>query len=270
MINILMAGDVRVYPGIELAIYSTLTHNKGINWHIFTMSITIERGDGLCQDFIGLQDWHKNKQKKIVTYLDPTSRIVFHDVKDLYIKHFWKNPNEWSGFTPYAGLRLLADLELKYTDHILYLDCDVAVQGDITSMYWEYLSKGYEYCAYVCPEACDNNGEMVSGVMLMNLKKIRETGFLERARKNVNTHVYKYYDQDALRDAGKPYPLPETYGYLEELEKCPYDPIILHFTNRLQPKVYDDKGITYFYRRYPKLEYVKKGVELLDTFELQT
>ena len=32
MMNILMTGNDRVYPGMELAIYSTLTHNKGINW----------------------------------------------------------------------------------------------------------------------------------------------------------------------------------------------------------------------------------------------
>lgn len=270
MINILMAGNDVVYPGMELAIYSTLTHNKGINWHIFTMDITIERDDGLCRDFHSLNEWQRNKLKKIVTYLDPTSRIIFHDVKELYMKHFWKNPNEWSGFTPYAALRLLADLELKYTPHVLYFDCDIAVQGDITKMYWDYLDKGYEYCAYICPDACDFEGEMVSGIMLMNLDKIRETGFLEKARENVRTHVYRFYDQDALSAAGKAYPLPETYGYMEELERCPYDPVILHFTNKLIPKVYDTLGVTYFYRRFPKLEYVKKGVELLDTFEIQT
>ena len=37
MMNILMSGNDHVYPGMELAIYSTLTHNKGIKWYIFTM-----------------------------------------------------------------------------------------------------------------------------------------------------------------------------------------------------------------------------------------
>ena len=265
IMNLLMCGNERVYTGIELAVYSTLTHNKGIHWHIFTMDIEIEDSKGGMIKFEGLNDWHKNKLRKIVKYLDPTSRIAFHDAEEMYKKYFWKNPNELSWLTPYAPLRLLADIMLPQLDHILYLDCDTAVQGDISSMYWGYLQKGYNYYACVCNDACDYEGEMVSGVMLMDLAKMRETKFLEIARKNIQTHVYKWYDQDAIRDAGKPYPLPETYGYLYELEKCSYTPVILHFTNRLTPKIYGQEGRTYFYRRFPFLDYVRKGVELIDT-----
>ncbi len=107
---------------------------------------------------------------------------------------------------------------------------------------------------------------MVSGVMLMDLKRIREDGFLKRARENIHKNLYQYPDQDALRDAGKPGPLPETYSYLYELEFCAYKPLVLHFTNKLSPKIYSDEGRTVFYRRYPFLDYVKKGVELKDGF----
>lgn len=268
MINILMAANERVYPGVEVVLWTTMFHNKGINWHIFTMDLSIEdNGKGMY--FVGLLPWQKERMEKIVRYLDPTSRITFHDTHDLYMQYFWKNPNEWSPFTPYTMLRLFADIELPYLNHILYLDCDVAVQGDIISMYWEYLQKGAMYCAYVCPDACQYEGEMVAGIMLMDLKRMRETGFLEEARKNLCTHVYRYPDQDAIRDTGiKPYPLPETYSYMEDLEKCHYTPTILHFTNRLTPKIYCEEGATYFYRRYPQFQYVKEGLQLLDTINI--
>lgn len=255
---------------MELALWTLLTHNKGLNIYIFTMDIDIQNNEiGQGMKFFGLNDWQKQKLEKIVRYLDSTSHITFKDVGNVYQVLLGGNPNEWSGFTPYAMLRLLADHVLPYIDHILYLDCDIAIQGDIISMYQEYLQKGEIYCAYVCPDACQYEGEMVSGIMLMNLKKMRDTEFLVKARQNICKHVYKYPDQDAIRDVGvKPYPLPETYSYMDELEKCHYTPVILHFTNKLAPKIYCEEGRTYFYRRYPQFEYVKKRLQLLDTINI--
>lgn len=269
MMNILMSGNDHVYTGMELAIYSALTHNKGINWYIFTMDIEIDMGDGGVMVFCGLNSWQKNKLKKIVSYLDNTSKITFIDMKDMYMEYLAGNINETSPFTPYAALRLLADVALPDTSHVLYLDCDTAVQGDISGI-MDFLRQGKDYYAYVCPDACGYEGEMVSGVMLMDLGRTREDGFLKRARENMHKNLYQYPDQDALRDAGKPGPLPETYSYLYELELCAYEPLILHFTNKLSPKIYGDEGRTVFYRRYPFLDYVKKGVELIDTINFGT
>lgn len=265
--NLLLAGNDAVYIGMELAVYTTLFHNKGIDIHIFTMDIDITDGIKGCH-YTGLLPWQKTKLKKIVAYLDPTSRICFYDVEKEYHEYLEGNANEWSNFTPYALLRLLADVCLPYIDHILYLDCDVAVTGDISDMYWSYLGKGHMYCASICSDACNYEGEMVSGVLLMNLRKMREEHFLEHARENVMKNVYKYPDQDAIRDVGNPYPLPETYGYLYDLALCPYMPVILHFTNQLSPKIYGEKGHIYFYRKFPFLKYVKEGVERLDTISI--
>ncbi len=262
--NILMSGNDHIYPGMELAIYSTLMHNKNINWYIFTMDIETDMGNGEIMVFHGLDKWQKNKLRKIVSYLDDNSKITFIDMQDMYIKYLAGNINEASPFTPYATLRLLADVALPDINHVLYLDCDTAIQGDISGII-DFLKSGKDYYAYVCPDAYGYEGEMVSGVMLMDLDRIRKDGFLGRARENIHKNLYKYPDQDALRDAGKPGMLPETYSYLYKLELCPYKPLILHFTNKLSPKIYGDEGRTVFYRRYPFLDYVKNGVELIDT-----
>lgn len=271
--NMLIAGNNKVYPGMELVIYSTLSHNKGINWYVFTMDIVLD-DDGNNRPmeqryFEGLGEWHKNKLRKIVNHLDSSSTITFVDTEEMYKKYFWHNPNEYSWLTPYAPLRTLAEVALPYVPHILYMDCDTAVTGDISTMYWSYLQKGYDYCAYVENNARSGEGEMVSGVMLMNLDKIRQSGFLDRARKNIMETEYEYYDQGAIEDAGKPFPLPDEYSYIHELEVMDHIPTILHFTNQLNPKIYDtSKGREYFFRRYPFLKYVKEGIELLDTINI--
>lgn len=267
--NILLAGNDKVYVGMELVIYSTMAHNKNINWFIFTMDITIkneETKEG--KDFKGLGAWERNRLRSIVKMFDKNSDIVFIDTHDLYVQEFWNNPNEFSWLTPYAPLRLLADIALPELNEVLYLDCDTAVDGDLSEMYYTYLDENTNYAAYECKAAIETDiSEMISGVMLMNLKKMRETGFLERARENVRTHVYKWYDQDAIAAAGRPEKvLPEKYSYMYEYEYLTYKPVIYHFTNKLNPKVYDlPKGRDFFYNRYPYFKYVKEGVARLDS-----
>ena len=77
MMNIVMSGNSTVFTGMELAIYSTLTHNKNINWYIFTMDITIISPEGNSIQYKGLTNWQKEKLTRIVHYLDKNSRITF-------------------------------------------------------------------------------------------------------------------------------------------------------------------------------------------------
>ena len=269
MMNILLAGNDIVYPGLELVIYSTMNHNKNINWFIFTMDITIINDDtNEAKAFTGLGKWERNRLRMIVKSFDSHSNITFIDTHDLYMQEFWKNPNEFNWLTPYAPLRLLADIALPEVDRLLYLDADTAVDGDLRPMYESYLDENTNYAAYECKAVINTDiSEMISGVMLLNLKKIRETGFLEQARKNVRTHIYKWYDQDAIVAVGRPEKvLPEKYSYMYEYEYLTYKPVIYHFTNDLNPKIYQlPEGRDFFYKRYPFLNYVKEGVERLGT-----
>lgn len=266
--NILMSGDDSMYDGFELVVYSTMKHNKDVHWYFFTMNISCPIC-GNMRDFREIPDWQRQRLANIVHYFDPKSTITFINVQELFDKTIANNPNAESGFTPFTNLRLLADIALPDLDDCLYLDCDIAVQEDLTSMYYNYLAKDYCYCAYSLPEACCWEGEMVAGVLLLNLKKIRETKFMDKARWNLCHHEYRFPDQMALRDTAKPYPLPETYNYLFDLWKCHYKPAILHFTNELSPKVYQDSQKEVFYRTYPFLRYVQEGMKIIDEIGLE-
>ena len=263
--NVLLCGDNGMYVGMELVVYTLMHHNKNVNLYIFTMDIDVMHPNGEAVQYKSLGEWQRQKLKTIVKMHDRNSNICFIDVHDYYLKYFNDGPNHYSHFSPYAPMRLLADVILPSVDGLLYLDCDVAITGDITPVYNDYLNRDTCYSAYFTPGAFNGEGEMVSGVMIMNLAKIRKEKFLEKARNNYMTHQYMYPDQDALRDAGTALRLPPNVGYCESLEDSVELPLIIHFTNMVNPKIYMG-GITRekFFRKFPFLKYVKDGVEQID------
>ena len=146
MMNIVMSANDYVYCGVELVIYSTLTHNKNINWYIFTMNVAIRDDAGNYKAYKGLNDRQQEKLRKIVKYLDKNSNITFIDCAPFYQKHLEGSVNEQSDFTPYATLRLIMDKALPYVNETLYFDCDVGVMGNFESMYRDCAQQKSESC----------------------------------------------------------------------------------------------------------------------------
>lgn len=264
--NILLEGNDITYNGVELVIYTLLTHNKHCNIYIFTMDIEVDHKNGLMQIFKSYTPEQRDRLKKLVKYLDTTSNITFIDALEVYNKHLIPSVNEFTPFTPYAALRLVADILLPNIDDVLYLDADTAITGNIEGVYNDYKNRDGNYAAYVCQPACGYEGEMISGVIIFNLRKIRETGFLSLARKNYRNKEYKYPDQMALRDAGDPLQLPDDFGYCMNIHERSVLPLVVHFTNDISPKIYCclDK-LAIFYRTFPWLNYVQEGLKRFDT-----
>lgn len=267
LMNVLFAANDIVYSGLELAIYTLLSHNKNVNIYIFTMDCDIyneQEGRGVL--YRSLLDWQKDRLFKIVKYLGQGhSNLCIKDVHDLYMEYLDKSVNRYTSFTPYTALRLLADIALPYVNDLWYFDCDVTINGNIEEYYNTYIRKGCPYAAYVTPGACDGKGEMVAGVMFMNLAEMRSTNFLERARFNYNHNEYNYPDQCAIRDVGGPEIFPPTLGYCDNLDDCLELPLIIHFTNKIGPKIYAAKNSETFYRKFNFLKYAKEGLALIDT-----
>lgn len=272
MMNILIAGNIDVYFGIEVTLYSLFKYNRNINLYILTSSfqqISLNNREG--RYFNGLGQDEKNKITNIVKYFDPyNSTVTFIDPIDTYRQVLEGGINEFSCFTPYAAFRLLADLVLpKDVEDVLYLDCDTVIQGPIENMYkWCQMSEYYCLASYA-EDACEGDGEMVSGVMFFKLNEIRKNNFLNLARQNYKRYEYRYPDQMAMRDAGEIGHLPEEYGWLHPLDKYAKQPIIIHFTNGLE-KIYSP-NITplRFYRLYPQLKWIQKGLQLIDIIKFK-
>lgn len=268
--NALFAANDLAYSGLELAVYTLLHHNPNTNIYVFTMTcIIINPQTGEAHNYYALQDWQRGKLQKIVQYLGKgKANLVIKDVTELYLKYLDNSVNRYTGFTPLASLRLLADIALPNVNNLWYFDCDVAITGDISSYYNYYSQKDCLYGAYVAQDACDGKGEMITGVMFMNLKKMRDTKFLEQARYNYNHNLYEFPDQMAIRDTGDPEIFPSTLGYCDDLYECLELPLIIHFTNLISLKIYFAKSREYFFRKFPFLKYAQEGIDLLDTINM--
>lgn len=270
--NVLVSGNMSVYYGMEVTIYSLMRYNRNINLYVLTSTFDqiAQPWDNMCRHFEGLGEFEKQKITNIIKYFDPYgSTVTFIDPIDLYRTHLEGGANEFSCFTPYAAFRLLADLILQDVEDVLYLDCDTVIQGSIESMYKACQTSEHYCLASYAEDACEGDGEMVSGVMFFNLNEIRQNNFLNLARQNYKRYEYQYPDQMAMRDAGEIGHLSEEYGYLQPLDKYAKQPIIIHFTNSLE-KIYS-KNISplRFYRLYPQLKWIQKGLQMLDIVKFE-
>lgn len=262
--HIAIAGNGKVLSGMELLIYSTMLHNRDVIWHVMTGDLKVDNGDGTGTIYGGISETDCEWLRKIVKFCDYRSDLIRHDVSELYDQTIAMSVNRGSGFTPYTALRLLSDLAFPDLDTVFYLDSDIIVQGDIRPPYLQYRWSEYDYAAYTIPDACQGEGEMVGGVLVLNLRQCRKSGFLHRARKYYIANQYRWMDQEALRDAGgKLGDLQETYHYLRDHKMATYKPVILHFCCDNKFKIYTAPTIADFFRYYPEHKYLKDGIDII-------
>lgn len=262
--NIMLALNDAIVSGALCVLCSTMKHNKNVNWYILTMDIDMKYPtEPEVTRYTAIRDYKRKLMRRIVKYFDSNSNITFIDARQYYDKYLANSPNWCSGFTPYAPLRLLTGKILPHLDHLLYLDCDTIVCKNLEPYYNKYCFTDHEYAAYRIPEACDMRGEMISGVLFMNLKKCRETGFFDRAIYNYCHNEYLYPDQMAIRDTCEPLDIEETLNYMRNLETCLTDPVIIHFSSELELKIYQTDWVVFF-RRYPQFKYIDQYIEIID------
>ena len=118
-------------------------------------------------------------------------------------------------------------------EKLLYLDIDMMAGGDISKLYniditeYEYAAVKEKYgCWLIRPDYIN------AGMLLLNMKKIKETGLLEKAREKIKTKKMLFADQDAIYwSTTKKKILPRIYNEQSKFNKK--DTIICHFCKRL-------------------------------------
>ncbi|MBR5646538.1 MAG: lipopolysaccharide biosynthesis protein [Treponema sp.] len=230
MMNILFCGNHKVFDGILTCTLSILkrTQSKNIfNFYIFTMDVSY-----LNKDFTSITDKQIAFLEKIIKSYNNENTIIKIDITDLYEKELKNSKNENTSYSPYCMLRLFADIPQVMPDKLLYLDTDTLANKDITSLY-EINIDDYEYAV-----ARDHYGKILvypnfmnSGVMLMNIKKIRQTGLLQKARKIAYEKKYLFPDQTAIKKSTtKRKMLSQRFNDQKFLYK---NTVIRHFSKRL-------------------------------------
>ncbi len=181
--NILYCGDRNIEKGIIMSAISVGLHALDpLHVYILTM------------------DWQENDSHYEMISSSCVDRVNCY-LKDLNEESFAKRiilPDSWkklidgvnvqTRFTPYCMLRLFADMSEELPDKILYLDADVICRVNPRDFYEMDISD-YEvagvldyYGSWFFRKRWYRRDYINSGVMLLNLKKIRENKMFVECR----------------------------------------------------------------------------------------
>lgn len=243
MINILFAGNDKIFDGILTCMLSILIRTKTREpfiFYIFTMDVS-----HIKEEYKALSIKDVDFLDKVAKEYNVKNRVIRKDVIELYNKEFAHCPNEMTYCSPYTLLRLLADKIDAIPDKLLYLDVDIMFQRDIKLLYHTNIDK-YEYAA-----ARDHYGKYLihpnyinAGVLLLNMKMIKKTQLFEKARKLLKIKKLIFADQSAIyRNTIKKKMLPQKFNDQKFLHK---HTVVRHFSKRL------------FYLPYPHTDNVKQ------------
>lgn len=243
MINILFAGNDKIFDGILTCMLSILIRTKTrepFTFYIFTMDVS-----HIKEEYKALSIKDVDFLDKVAKEYNVKNRVIRKDVIELYNKEFAHCPNEMTYCSPYTLLRLLADKIDAIPDKLLYLDVDIMFQRDIKLLYHTNIDK-YEYAA-----ARDHYGKYLihpnyinAGVLLLNMKMIKKTQLFEKARKLLKIKKLIFADQSAIyRNTIKKKMLPQKFNDQKFLHK---HTVVRHFSKRL------------FYLPYPHTDNVKQ------------
>ncbi len=234
MINILFAGNKSVFDGALSEIISITNKTKEpVNCIILTMDLTRVK-----EEFLPITDEQIEFLNKVAKSKNEKNQVEKIDVTELYEKEFGRGKNESAYCTPYTLLRLLADLIPNIPDKILYLDIDMLAQKDISTLYNIDISN-YEYAAVK-----EKYGSKIirydyinAGMLLLNMKKIKETKLFEKGREMLRKRKLLFADQDAIFwNTTRKLILPRIYN--EQRKFNCKDTVICHFSKRLWLKPY--------------------------------
>ncbi len=193
-IPICYCGNKKIFGGILMSVLSIIDKTPSpIEIILLTMDLTDKN-----PAFTPFTEEQRDILDAAIKEVNPDSTARIVDVTDLQRKYFTKAKNQKNSYTPYASIRLFLDL-LDVPEKLIYLDADVMCLKDVTELYKNDL-EGYEFAAVVDIVGRRFFGKNYcnSGVLLLNLKKIRETDLFERARIRVRDRFMLMPDQSAI------------------------------------------------------------------------
>lgn len=243
MINLLFAGNRGVFDGVLSAMLSIVKRTKTkepFRVILFTMDLS-----HLSPAYVPVTEEDTAFLGAVLREYNEDSTVERVDVSALYREEFAGCPNEGAYCSPYTLIRLLADRVQCIPDKLLYLDIDVMLNRDIRLLYDVDVSV-VEYAA-----ARDHYGKYLiypnyinAGVLLLNMKKIRETGLFCRARELLRKKKLTFADQSAIiRSTTKKKMLPQKFNDQKFLHR---HTVVRHFSKRL------------FWLPYPHTENIKQ------------
>ena len=198
MVEVMYCGNYKVFDGMLLSLLSMAKNTKeSIKAHIITMSL-----ENLDPNYKAVSYENAMYIDKMLKEYNKDSLVVYHDVTELFLKIKSNEKNLISIYSPYTLLRLITDRIEGIGEKVIYLDTDTMVKGDIKDLY-DIDVEGFEFAV-----AYDYMGRVFrihkalryfnAGIMLLNLKMIKETGIFKKSMELLDEKELWLHDQDAL------------------------------------------------------------------------
>lgn len=230
MVNILFCGNDKVFDGMltcALSILKRTESKEPFTFYVFTMDVS-----HLKDSYVPVSERQMAFFEEVIKGYNPENRAVLVDVTSLYREEFDGCPNEGAYCSPYTLIRLFADRVDGMPDKLLYLDVDIMFNRDVHLLYdvdvtdCEYAAARDHYGKYLI-----NPNYVNAGVLLFNLRRMRETNLLGKARGLIKTRKLVFADQSAIiRSTTKKKMLPQKFNDQKFLHK---HTVVRHFSKRL-------------------------------------
>lgn len=227
--NILYCGDKNIADGLMMSLISLTDYNKEhLNVYVLTMSVETEKGlfEPLDNSFAEFMD-------RFLKEKNPQSSFTLIDMTKEFVAEF-PVANAETRFTPGCMLRLYADSVSSLPSKILYLDNDVICRGSIAPLYntdmtdTELAGTLDYYGRWFFRNNILKMDYLNSGVLLLNMDKIRQTSLFTRCRQRCKEKQMFMPDQSALNKlAVSKKILPRKFN---EQRKLRSDTVLQHFT----------------------------------------
>lgn len=194
-VHILYCGNRFITHGIYLSALSVIknTPNTDFVFHIMTMTAKDygPKGEGIHPSDMPYFE-------EMITHFNPNNKAILYDLTEQYENGIGKTKNHINRFTPFAMLRLFAE-DIIDADTVIYLDTDTMCNRDINEFF------NYDISNVELGAVLDYLGQwwlggtyFNSGVLFLNMKKIRETHLFNRCVELLLHKKLYFPDQDAL------------------------------------------------------------------------
>ena len=230
MINLLYCGNDKVFDGLMISLLSASKNTKDtIRAYVLTMDLR-----DVNEKYKPLTEQHRKYLEDMIKESNPDSSVTLLDITEIYKSSMLNSKNLKNHFTPYAQLRLFADMIPELPYKLIYLDTDTVVNGDLKELFKINITDYELACVddlynWLNPYRWKVKHYFNSGVLLLNMKEIKKTKLFKKSRELVANKKMISPDQDALNFlVKKKLMLPEKFNAKDKYYK---DIIVHHFCN---------------------------------------
>lgn len=224
-ISVLLCGNAGVFDGMVICTLSIVKYHRApLDLYVFTMDLS-----DIDPAYRPVTAEQCALLASVLRAANPVSRVRSVDCRAYYLETLANAPNQNTQYTPYSFLRLYADRVPEMPPKLIYLDTDTVLCDDIAKL-WAQDTGRAEFGAVRDYYGCRFFGinYLNSGVLLLNLPRIRETGLFRRALALCREKKIFLADQTALnRLAKKKKVLPRRFN---EQHRRRADTVIRHFS----------------------------------------